>query len=369
MKVKKVVKKALGGVLFIDEAYTLTRNQCGNDFGQEAVDTLLKCMEDYRDDLIVIVAGYPDLMSQFISSNPGLQSRFNKYINFTDYAPNELMDIFEKQCQSQGYTLSEKARYYAQNYFKDLYENRNENFANGRDVRNFFEKALTRQANRLVRNTNWTNTQLVKLEVYDLSDELASEMESDGFTDENRMLKDIAVDGKDLCVGERIEVVAYESAVLEIRLSYAGLQCGMELDEYAFLLNAQRKAIKDKDLVFFGNEISEDHSVKASSISGYPTIMVQLCNTAKRYERIAICFSAYGDDDFTNFSKVNNPLIQIIQNEKELFHLKLNHLSQEKCLVGVEFYRKNGIWKMQAVGAGYCGKLKSLCESFGIEVV
>lgn len=197
LKVKKVVKKALGGILFIDEAYTLTRSQGGNDFGQEAVDTLLKRMEDHRDDLIVIVAGYPDLMARFLESNPGLQSRFNKFIDFADYKPNELLAIFESKCKSQGYVLTEKARYYA-------------------------------------------------------------------------------------------------------KLIYA--------------------------------------------------------------------FPHTGDNDNLNFRQVQSPIIQIINKGKELFHLCLNNLSKEKCLVGIEFYLNKGVWKIKAVGAGYNGKLKALCESFGVEI-
>lgn len=99
IKTKEAIEKAMGGILFIDEAYTLTHGKGENDFGQEAVDTILKAMEDYRDDFIVIVAGYTDLMKEFINSNPGLKSRFNQYINFKDYKSNELRDIFYSLCQ------------------------------------------------------------------------------------------------------------------------------------------------------------------------------------------------------------------------------------------------------------------------------
>ena len=367
LKVKKVVKKALGGILFIDEAYTLTRNQNGNDFGQEAVDTLLKCMEDHRDDLIVIVAGYPDLMKQFLSSNPGLQSRFNKFIEFVDYTPVELFDIFEKLCKKKDYTLSDKAKFFAEKYFQKIYEERDENFANGRDVRNFFEKALTRQANRLMQSSHLTNEQLVNLKACDLSDELSivESHEKVAFTDAQQH---ISKNGKELCIGERIDVTSYKDTSLEIRFLYTSLQCEIELDGYVFLLNDKGCTTEDKDLIYWGNEISEDQSVRASSLSGFPVITIRLCDIAERYEKIAVCFSAYGDDEILNFSQVNEPVIQVIQNNHELFHLKLEHLSKEKCLVGLEFYRKNGNWKMKAVGAGYQGKLNSLCKSFGIEV-
>lgn len=102
LKVQEVVEKSLGGVLFIDEAYALTYSTSGNDYGQEAVDTLLKTMEDHRDDFIVIVAGYPELMARFADSNPRLRSRFNKYINFEDYDVEELGKIFEIMCKNAG---------------------------------------------------------------------------------------------------------------------------------------------------------------------------------------------------------------------------------------------------------------------------
>ena len=128
---------------------SLTANRGENDFGQEAVDTLLKGMEDHRDDLAVIVAGYPELMQDFLSSNPGLKSRFNKFIFFDDYTPDELAKIFKFQCGKGGYTVTDDAFEYVQGFFKERYENRDSNFANGRDVRNFFEKAMVNQANRL----------------------------------------------------------------------------------------------------------------------------------------------------------------------------------------------------------------------------
>lgn len=359
LKVKKVVKKALGGILFIDEAYTLTRSQGGNDFGQEAVDTLLKCMEDHRDDLIVIVAGYPDLMGQFLESNPGLQSRFNKYIDFADYKPEELQDIFEKMCKNQGYILSEKARHYAGGYFKELYNNRDRNFANGRDVRNFFEKALARQADRLAARNNLTNEQLMRIEVWDLSDELAGEVPG---------TKPIAADGRALSQGERADISAYTSDELEIRLSYSGITTEMELDGYAFMLGSSGKVLSDNDLIFFGNEVSADKSVRTDTLSGLPLVFVVPDRIDPKYSKVDICFSAYGDNDLLNFSRVKDPVIQIICGGKELYHFGLTNLSREKCLVGVEFYLNKGMWKIKAVGAGYNGKLKALCESFGVDI-
>jgi len=149
LKTQEVVNKALGGVLFLDEAYALTSHAGQNDFGQEAVEVLLKNMEDHRDDLIVIVAGYPDLMTEFIHSNPGLESRFNKYIYFDDYNGTQMFSIFRSMCEANGYTLDSEAEQYAQQFFHALYEKRDENFGNARDVRNFFEHAVAAQADRI----------------------------------------------------------------------------------------------------------------------------------------------------------------------------------------------------------------------------
>lgn len=148
LKTREVIQSAIGGVLFIDEVYALTGGG-ENDFGQEAIDTILKAMEDHRNDLIVIVAGYPQLMEGFISSNPGLQSRFNKYFYFEDYTGAQLMEIFDSMCEKNGYILDAEAKAAAQDYFIQLYENRNNNFGNARDVRNIFEDMIVRQADRL----------------------------------------------------------------------------------------------------------------------------------------------------------------------------------------------------------------------------
>lgn len=149
IKTQEVIQKALGGVLFIDEAYTLAKDNSFNDYGQEAIDTILKAMEDHRDDLVVIVAGYPGLMERFINSNPGLKSRFNRYITFEDYTPSELLEIFESMCKKSGYTTDYTVDHYVLEYFTNKYNHRDDFFANGREVRNFFERAAVNQANRL----------------------------------------------------------------------------------------------------------------------------------------------------------------------------------------------------------------------------
>ncbi|MDD6159645.1 MAG: AAA family ATPase [Oscillospiraceae bacterium] len=168
LKTQGVIEKALGGVLFIDEAYALTNQDSPNDFGQEAVEVILKGMEDHRKDLIVIVAGYTDLMQNFVHSNPGLESRFNKYFLFEDYTGEQLLEIFRSQCKRNGYTIDEETDKAAAEAFKLMYEQRDENFGNARDVRNIFETAIARQANRVATMENPTKDDLMALTMEDL---------------------------------------------------------------------------------------------------------------------------------------------------------------------------------------------------------
>ena len=168
LKTSEVIEKALGGVIFIDEAYALTTREGTNDFGQEAVETILKAMEDHRDDLIVIVAGYSDLMEEFISSNPGLESRFNRYFVFEDYTGEQLYAIFASQCVKNQYILGPEADEAAKKYFRDMYEQRDENFGNGRDVRNFFENVVTVHSNRVSQLENPTKDDLMTVIPEDL---------------------------------------------------------------------------------------------------------------------------------------------------------------------------------------------------------
>lgn len=171
LKVQEVVKNALGGVLFIDEAYALTYSSSENDFGQEAVDTLLKALEDHRDDLIVIVAGYTEPMECFLDSNPGLRSRFNKFLSFEDYLPHELVEIFKSMCRKEGYLLEDDCNLFLSDYFNNIYHNRDKTFANGRTVRNYFERVKIRQANRLVLMDNLSDDDLMTITIYDLRGE------------------------------------------------------------------------------------------------------------------------------------------------------------------------------------------------------
>lgn len=161
LKTQEVIQKAIGGVLFIDEAYALN-GKSENDFGQEAIDTILKAMEDHRDDLVVIVAGYTDLMDRFIHSNPGLESRFNRFLLFEDYTPDEMLDIFKMQCKKGCYQLSDGVEELVRDYITE--ENGDpETFGNARGVRNIFEHILVAQNNRLAAMETVTKEDLMTL--------------------------------------------------------------------------------------------------------------------------------------------------------------------------------------------------------------
>ena len=161
LKTQKVIEKAMGGVLFIDEAYALN-GKSENDFGQEAIDTILKAMEDHRGDLVVIVAGYTELMDKFIHSNPGLESRFNRFLLFEDYTPDEMLDIFKMQCKKGCYQLSDGVEELVRDYITE--ENGDpETFGNARGVRNIFEHILVAQNNRLAAMETVTKEDLMTL--------------------------------------------------------------------------------------------------------------------------------------------------------------------------------------------------------------
>lgn len=168
LKVQGVVESALGGVLFIDEAYSLTYSESQNDYGQEAIEALLKAMEDNRNDLVVIVAGYPDLMRKFIDSNPGLRSRFNKYIYFPDYDEKELDKIFNKMCRESDYVLSEQADIKIKQILKQKSEQKDANFANAREARNLYETLIVAQADRIFKLKNPGKDILMRIEKIDV---------------------------------------------------------------------------------------------------------------------------------------------------------------------------------------------------------
>nr|HQG67813.1 AAA family ATPase [Paludibacteraceae bacterium] len=150
-KTDQVIDSAMHGILFVDEAYSLNPGGQGNDFGREAIETLLKRMEDDRDKFVVILAGYPDEMKDLIETNPGLKSRFNRYFNFVDYKPDELMDIFEGFLKKRSMQLEPAAEKRLIGHFIDAWESRDKHFGNGRFARNLFEKIMQAQSDRVAK--------------------------------------------------------------------------------------------------------------------------------------------------------------------------------------------------------------------------
>lgn len=150
LKVKKVIEKAKGGVLFIDEAYSITENDHSDSYGRECLTELTKALEDYREDLVVIVAGYTDPMNNFFDSNPGLKSRFNTFMEFEDYTADELEEILLMMCNSNDYVLNEEAKKKISLALKALVETKDENFSNGRLVRNIYDDLIMNHAKRVV---------------------------------------------------------------------------------------------------------------------------------------------------------------------------------------------------------------------------
>lgn len=176
LKTRDVISQAMGGMLFIDEAYALAQGG-PMDFGQEAIETLLKRMEDLRDRLVVIVAGYPNEMAEFIESNPGLESRFSRYLFFEDYHVADLCRIFEVMCRAGSYELTPAARGNLAIILNRVFTDRDENFGNARLVRNMFEQTLGIHANRLVANdTPVTRESLSTLDAVDLPYQVAREL-------------------------------------------------------------------------------------------------------------------------------------------------------------------------------------------------
>lgn len=154
LKVKKVIERAKGGVLFIDEAYSITENDHSDSYGRECVTELTKALEDYRDDLVVIVAGYTEPMNKFFESNPGLKSRFNTFIEFENYQAEELEEILVSMCEKNDYRLSGEVRKSVKDFFENETSKKNENFANGRLVRNIYDDLVMNHARRVINIAN-----------------------------------------------------------------------------------------------------------------------------------------------------------------------------------------------------------------------
>ena len=169
VKTNKIIDSALDGILFIDEAYSLVDGGNSSDYGKEAISTLLKRMEDNRDRLVVILAGYTDDMKRFIESNPGLQSRFNRYIEFPDYTADELYKIFISSAKKYQYHLTEEATTVLRNTLEKAVAAKDKNFGNGRYVRNLFEKVIENQANRLSSEADISSESLASIEAEDIT--------------------------------------------------------------------------------------------------------------------------------------------------------------------------------------------------------
>lgn len=414
IKVREVVQQALGGVLFIDEAYALT-SEGTDSFGREAVDTLLKCMEDHRKNLIVIAAGYPEPMEQFLDSNPGLRSRFNRFIHFEDYTPAELLEIFESICKKGGYKLSPKSKMYAEGYLRELSAAQKQHFANGRAVRNFYESVIARQADRLGAARRPSQEQLSEILLGDMCDGNAraelDRMLSVGIIrqekgqqperafqtqascevlpcaaraqpspsprpaeKENRRAADsfepqpaLVHTGQQLQPGARIGLGELQQKRLSVCFADEGKPKEIDIDAYAFLLNANEKVRKETDLVFFGNPSSEN-AVCLKTEQKIPAIDIEPNRIPQDVANVTICFSVYDDRSGQNLSSVKKPCIQVFDKTRELFWIPFGTIEPIRTVVAVHFYRRNGEWRMNAVANGYNAPLSSLCQSYGLTV-
>lgn len=161
LKVKKVIDKARGGVLFIDEAYSITENEHSDSYGRECLTELTKALEDYREDLVVIVAGYTEPMNNFFDSNPGLKSRFNTFIEFQDYSSEELIDIFLYMCEKNEYKIDNETLNDLKIYFDEILQKKDNNFSNARFVRNIYDKLVMNQARRIIKIENPSREDLI----------------------------------------------------------------------------------------------------------------------------------------------------------------------------------------------------------------
>ncbi len=169
-KVDDLIKTSLDGVLFVDEAYALKPVDSDKDYGQEAIDIMLKRMEDYRDGLVIIVAGYPEEMKRFIESNSGLKSRFSKYFYSSDYTPDELFSIFNIFCNKSNYRISPNAIIKLKQILTNAYNSRDRFFGNARMARNLFEKIIQKQSNRIIDIVPLTDEILSTIEIDDVPD-------------------------------------------------------------------------------------------------------------------------------------------------------------------------------------------------------
>ena len=168
LKVKRVIEKAKGGILFIDEAYSITENEHSDSYGRECLTELTKALEDYRDDLVVIVAGYTKPMNKFFESNPGLKSRFNTFIEFDDYRIDELLLIFSQLCKKNDYIISLEAKEKISEILDKKSSDEKENFSNGRFVRNLYENIVLNHARRVSKLHSPSKEELQEIKIEDI---------------------------------------------------------------------------------------------------------------------------------------------------------------------------------------------------------
>lgn len=176
LKVKDVIEKAKGGVLFIDEAYSITENDHSDSYGRECLTELTKALEDYRDDLVVIVAGYTEPMKLFFESNPGLKSRFNTFIEFEDYNAQELESIMETMCRKNNYTLTDGAKLKVAEVIQQSVSTKGDAFSNGRFIRNLYEDAVMSHARRVNKISKPSREDLVNIIEKDITSKQLSEL-------------------------------------------------------------------------------------------------------------------------------------------------------------------------------------------------
>ena len=328
LKVKEVVDSALGGVLFIDEAYTLS-GKGGNDYGQEAIDTLLKLIEDNRDDLVVIVAGYPKLMNDFLDSNPGLRSRFNKRFHFADYSGVELQNIFDSICSSNGYTLSTQSKYVSEVYFEQLVEgvrntSRAASFGNAREVRNFFENAVANQANRMATIFNPSKATLERIEFDDLPvelpDEILADMPQVEHPSSGNPFVSEAVEGVPAIITNPIEVP-------DIRL---------------LVVLDSPESLGDKNMALINNIIGKGGNRGVYAILGHTTsgvspysekhcVVVQQSGNAFQYFNLNLTYNkALEEDDLAKYIKSYSLLYESIDGKIALFDMVARELIAAK---------------------------------------
>lgn len=212
LKVKEVVEHAMGGVLFIDEAYSLASNLGVNDFGGEAIDTLVKLMEDKRDDLVIIAAGYTEEMQKFLKANTGLVSRFNKFIEFQDYTNQELMEILISMAEEAGFHFEQETIAIIQNYLETRDPEEIVTFGNARGIRNMFEKLVVNQANRIVNYETLTIDQLSSITAEDAASWKRENTKPRKRAPRKRKTEDAGAEKTNKCLKKRAEIHKLQDA-------------------------------------------------------------------------------------------------------------------------------------------------------------